>query len=108
MNDYDQQYYFIESPDNDSLPELSPDVNTEDRKFRYQRQAMGSPPLVFFNGSREYQQKMRSPSMKVPPDILFSACQKTPVFLKNSALNLRIQARFANSGTTRVQQNGIF
>ena len=71
MNDYDQQYYFIRLADNDGLPFLTPDVNTEDREFRYQRQAMGSPPLVFFNGSKEFQQKRHIPSVKVPPDILF-------------------------------------
>lgn len=72
MNEYDQQYYFIRCADNDSLPFLTPDVNTEDRKFRYEKQAIGSAPLVFFNGSKEYQQKKRIPSMKNLPEILFS------------------------------------
>ena len=72
MNDYDQQYYFVRSADNDIRPpDLSPDVNTEDRKFRYQQQPMGSAPLVFTNGAKEYRQKNRIRTVKVPPDILF-------------------------------------
>lgn len=71
MNDYDQQYYFIRSDDNDSLPDLTPDLNTEDRRFRYEQQPLGSPPLVFFNGAKDYQQKKRIPGIKVLPDILF-------------------------------------
>ena len=71
MNDYDQQYYFVRSADNDSLPDLAPDVNTEDRDFRYQKQSVGSAPLVFINGAKEFQKKGRIPRMKVPPDILF-------------------------------------
>ena len=61
MNDYDQQYYFVRSADNDSLPDLAPDVNTEDRDFRYQKQSVGSAPLVFINGAKEFQKKGASP-----------------------------------------------
>lgn len=72
MNNFDQQYYFVRCSDNDCLPELTPDVNTEDRKFSYERQPIGSSPLMFFNGAKEYQRKKRIPSLKKLPDILFS------------------------------------
>ncbi|MET3130293.1 hypothetical protein AAKU55_000546 [Oxalobacteraceae bacterium GrIS 1.11] len=71
MSKYNQQYYFIRSADNDSNPDLTPDTNTEDRRFSFEKQPMGSPPLVFFNGAKEYQQKMGIPSVKIPPEILF-------------------------------------
>lgn len=71
MNKYDQQYYFIDRADNDSLPDLTPDTNTEDRTFRYERQPVGTPPLVFFNGGLEYAKKLGIRSLKELPDILF-------------------------------------
>lgn len=71
MNKFDQQYYFIDRADNDSLPDLTPDINTEDRAFRYERQEVGSPPLFFFNGAKDYQKKLGIPSIKVLPNIIF-------------------------------------
>lgn len=71
MKKYDQQYYFIDRADNDSLPDLGPDLNTEDRKFRYERQPVGSPPLVFENSGYEFDKKRNIPSLKHLPDILF-------------------------------------
>lgn len=71
MGKYDQQYYFIDRADNDSLPDLGPDLNTEDRKFRYEQQPVGSPPLVFENSGYEFDKKRGIPSLKLLPDILF-------------------------------------
>jgi len=71
MKKYDQQYYFIDRAENDSLPDLGPDLNTEDRKFRYERQPVGSPPLVFENSGYEFDKKRGIPSLKHLPDILF-------------------------------------
>ncbi|NRR30300.1 hypothetical protein HSX11_08870 [Oxalobacteraceae bacterium] len=48
MSIYDGEYYFIEkSEKSEKLPSLTPDENTEDRNFRFDRQPFGSPPLVF-------------------------------------------------------------
>lgn len=71
MNKYDNEYYFIlKSPNGDSHPSLTPDINTEDRTFRYEEQPMGSPPLVFFNGGHDYQKKLGIVGIKNPPTIL--------------------------------------
>jgi hypothetical protein len=70
MNQYDEDYYFVRSGESNSLPDLTPDVNTEDRTFRYEAQPMATPPLVFFNGAAEYQRKKRIPALKTPPKIL--------------------------------------
>jgi hypothetical protein len=72
MRKYDEQYYFIDKADDDSLPSLTPDINTENRRFRYEKQKIGSPPLMFFNGAKECQQKLHIASSKVLPEILFS------------------------------------
>lgn len=53
MSNYDQQYFIISSPDDDSVPFLTPDRNTADRRFSIEQQPIGSPPLVFTNGWRE-------------------------------------------------------
>lgn len=72
MNEYDQEYYFVVSPmDREDLPTLTPDVNTENRQFRFIRQPVGSPPLVFFNGAGDYQKKLGVVVVKTPPKILF-------------------------------------
>jgi len=69
---HDQEYYFVCKPENkDSLPSLTPDVDTEDRQFRFMAQPTGSPPLVFFNGAKDFQNKHNIPSVKKVPDILF-------------------------------------
>lgn len=73
MNAYDSQYYIIHKPKGrDDLPFLSPDENTENRNFNFEKQLVGSPPLVFENGSKEYNTKRDVKSVKVLPDILFS------------------------------------
>jgi hypothetical protein len=55
MGDYNREYYFIEKPKNsDHLPSLMPDINTENRRFRFEAQPMASPPLVFYNGWKDF------------------------------------------------------
>ncbi|MET3130291.1 hypothetical protein AAKU55_000544 [Oxalobacteraceae bacterium GrIS 1.11] len=72
MNAYDKQYYIIDKANDDSLPSLTPDTNTKDRRFRYEKQKMESPPLIFFNGAKEYQKKLDIAPIKTMPNILFS------------------------------------
>ena len=70
MNKYDQEYYFIVEADDKKLPSLSPDENTEVRTFRYERQLVGSPPLVFENG---WKKENLTKYIKAPvTEILFS------------------------------------
>lgn len=58
MNHYNDEYFFIrKSKNNDFLPFLEPDVNTENRRFRFEVQPAGSPPLVFHNTWKEENKK---------------------------------------------------
>lgn len=70
MNNYTQDYFFIEKQaDNDHFPSLMPDENTEDRRFRFEKQDMGSPPLIFFNGWK--QENLAAKIKDIAADILF-------------------------------------
>lgn len=53
MSDYEQQYYILTRPNKDNIPYLTPDMNTAAREFSYERQPVGSPPLVFINGWKD-------------------------------------------------------
>lgn len=80
MTDYDSEYFFILKPDNDRLPSLVPDTNTEDRQFRFQAQPMGSAPLIFVNGWKEHDKQKRVAGLT--PDILFPGADlivRTPI-----------------------------
>lgn len=91
MSEYDQQYYFIRPTDNENNPVLTPDTNTEDSNYSFEEQLAGSPPLVFFNGAKEYQEKMRIPRMKVPPEILFDGANLlVPCRLREALLEFDI------------------
>lgn len=51
MKNYDDEYYFVlKDTSNAKLPELMADVDTAGRRFRYQQQPLGSPPMRFSNG----------------------------------------------------------
>jgi hypothetical protein len=70
MSDYNDDYFFIRKPKNNSLlPFLSPDENTEDRRYRFEAQPLGSPPLVFHNTWKEENLKKRVKS--ISPEVLF-------------------------------------
>lgn len=70
MSTINDEYFFIRKPDDDRLPLLEPDSNTEDRRFRFAQQPMGSPPLVFNNAWKD---RNRSKKLSgITPDILFS------------------------------------
>ncbi len=71
MKNYDEQYYFLQSVDDDSHPVLTPNASTKDRSFRFEKQPFGSPPFVFLNGAKDHQQKMNIPVIEEPPEILF-------------------------------------
>jgi len=71
MSNYDLDYFFLRQPKgNEKLPFLIPDASTEDRKFRSNRQPLGSPPLFFHNAWRA-EVKKRGVHTIVPP-VLFS------------------------------------
>lgn len=71
MSDYDNQYYFIRKPKKEAkFPFLVPDTNTESRRYRFERQPLESPPLVFGNGNNDVNR--RTGIVSVTPDILFA------------------------------------
>lgn len=54
MSKYDHDYFFIVKDASDErLPELVPAGDTENRRHQFERQPVGSAPLVFTNGWRE-------------------------------------------------------
>jgi hypothetical protein len=53
MSAYEQQYYIIYRPETAGVPYLAPDEDTVERRFSFQRQPVGSPPLIFTNGWKE-------------------------------------------------------
>lgn len=71
MHDFNSQYFFLRPEEDERLPILTPDANTEDRRFGYLPQPVGSPPLVFVNGSRDYDIKLGIRGLAEPPGILF-------------------------------------
>lgn len=70
MKKYDQQYFIIERADDDKLPYLIADKNTEDRNFQYERQLVGTPPLGFLNGWKD--ENLAQGIKAIVPDILFA------------------------------------
>ncbi|MGL4605551.1 MAG: hypothetical protein ACRCU9_15550 [Iodobacter sp.] len=71
MSKYNNEYYFILEERNERLPDLSPDEDTANRKFRFQEIPQGSKPLVFIDSGLEYMKKQRIKPLDTPPNILF-------------------------------------
>lgn len=71
MQNYDSEYYFVRKPKSSPwLPSLVPDQNTEGRKFNFRAQPIGSAPLVFFNGRKDY--NLANGIVSVTPNIMFA------------------------------------
>lgn len=70
MNKYDKDYFFILKKQDDRLPFLVPDKNTEDRSFSFEEQPLGSPPLTFHNSWK--MENKRDKILSLTPDVLFS------------------------------------
>lgn len=76
MGDLNSEYFIIIKPreddkDHDLLPTLSADDSTVGLPYRYQALPVGSRPLSFVNGSKEFRDKRRQTTMRHPPDVLF-------------------------------------
>lgn len=70
MTHYNDDYFFIRKPkNNDLLPFLEPDINTEDRRFRFEAQPAGSAPLVFHNTWKE--ENLKKGLRSLSPAVLF-------------------------------------
>lgn len=72
MQNYDDDYYFIQQKDDDRLPVLTADENTVARNYTFELQSVGAAPFVFFNGAKDYQKKLGVSTLRDLPDILFA------------------------------------
>lgn len=70
MKKFDDEYYFLRKPNGSQFPFLVPDENTKDRNFEFEAPALGSSPLVFYNGWSERNKKQNI--MSSVPNVLFS------------------------------------
>lgn len=72
MIQYEEEYFFIQPSENIKiLPYLQPDASTAGRKFEYEEQLIGTPPLVFFNANKDEHRLEGIPCLKDMPPVLF-------------------------------------
>ena len=87
MSKYDKDYFLIVRDSNDErLPELAATDNTENRQYRYERQPVGSAPLVFSNGWKE--DNLKAKVKDTVADILFDGSN----FMVRSPIRERLLA----------------
>ncbi|RQP24213.1 hypothetical protein DZC73_12915 [Albitalea terrae] len=103
MEEFDFDYFLILEPrqdddkDHDLIPALTPDDDTASLPFRYKAIPFGSKPLVFVNGFKERQARLKQTSIRIPPPILFEGANPvvhTPIrdkLLQFNIPNLEIQ-----------------
>jgi hypothetical protein len=89
MNKYNDDYFFLLKKQEDRLPFLVPDKNTENRSFSYKQQPFGSAPLVFHNGWKEENKKSKISS--ITPDVLFSG---SDLVVRTSIYNALLEKKF--------------
>ena len=71
MTTYNADYFFIRKPkEREDILSLTPDDNTENRHYSYEQEDEGSPPLVFFNGAKDFQQG-KGITTAQPSNVLF-------------------------------------
>lgn len=92
MKKYESQYYFLRKPGGDErIPSLSPDDDTLSRNYDFEVPPIGSPPFVFFNGGKEYNDKRRiSPLRKIPAILFDGSNLLIPGFMREALLELDI------------------
>ena len=77
MATIDTQYFFVVSPrqdflDRDIFPSLTPDEDTAELPYSYEKLPLGSKPLKFTNGKRDRAQRRGHTIIRRAPDVLFS------------------------------------
>jgi hypothetical protein len=71
MSTFDKDYYIIVLHDDDTIPELTPDVDTVKKPFTYAVLPLGGKPLIFENGALDWQMGRNVTPMDPPPSVLF-------------------------------------
>jgi hypothetical protein len=108
MNKLELEYVFVHHPlGREDLPSLSPDAATEDRDFRYVAQLLGSPPLVFEDGAKDYRKKRGIKVVKMPPDVLFCGSDLVVEARIREALLAQKLANIAMHPAVYIHDNGM-
>jgi hypothetical protein len=71
VSKYDSQYYFILADQDERIPSMTPDEDTSRKPFTSEQLPLHTKPLIFHNGSLDYQKRHRIAPMDPPPDLLF-------------------------------------
>lgn len=71
MGNFDGEYFFIVKDLDERLPFMTPDEDTSRKPYTSERLPLHTKPLVFYNGSLDYQEQNRIASIDPPPDLLF-------------------------------------
>jgi hypothetical protein len=72
MNAFNKEYFFIDMSDDERLPYLTPDEDTVNKPYGWEVLPTGSKPLIFHNGSLDWQEERRIRPIDPPPDIMFN------------------------------------
>jgi hypothetical protein len=71
MTKFDSQYYFILKDRDERMPEMTPDEDTSRKPYTSEQLPLHTKPLIFYNGSLDYQKHDRTTPIDPPPDLLF-------------------------------------
>lgn len=71
MSKFDQDYFFVLKERDERLPFMTPDDDTSRKPYTSELLPLHAKPLVFHNGSLEYQQQNRILPSDPPPELLF-------------------------------------
>ena len=68
---FDKEYFYLESPDDERVPSLTPDEDTAAKPYQTEVLPSGEKPLIFYNGVLELCLESGQMPMDPPPDVLF-------------------------------------
>lgn len=71
MGKFDEDYFFILKDPDERMPEMTPDEDTSRKPYTSKLLPLHTKPLIFYNGSLDYQKHNRIPPIDPPPDLLF-------------------------------------
>lgn len=91
MSTYDEDYYFVDALDDESLPLMAPDDDTGSKSYHYKAVPPGSKPFIFHNGVFDLQREKGVSPMDPPPPVLFDgAGMMVDTTIRNKLILLNI------------------
>lgn len=69
---FDSQYFFILGNQDERIPSMTPDEDTSRKPYTSKVLPLHTKPLIFHNGSLDYQKRHGITPMDPPPDLLFA------------------------------------